>query len=104
MFPVLTQSSKEEPKKVATPKVEAAAPKPDASATPKAEPAAAAEDPLAWFANYEDAINVKLLAKSWITAGQTWRDLNESRKAQLKGTTKAKMANWCGFELKEGDK
>lgn len=63
-----------------------------------------AEEPLAWFANYEDAINVKLLAKNWIAAGQTWRDLNESRKAQLKGTTKAKMANWCGFELKEGDK
>ena len=69
-----------------------------------AEPAEPAEEPLAWFANYEDAINVKLLAKNWITAGQTWRDLNESRKAQLKGTTKAKMANWCGFELKEGDK
>jgi hypothetical protein len=95
VFPVLTQLSKE---------VELPAPKPDASVTPKAEPTVAAEDPLAWFANYEDAINVKLLAKSWITAGQTWRDLNESRKAQLKGTTKAKMANWCGFELKEGDK
>ena len=106
VFPVLTQTAKEEPKKVAasTPKVETPTPKQDAPVTHKAEPAAATEDPLAWFANYEAAINVKLLAKNWIAAGQTWRDLNESRKAQLKGTTKAKMANWCGFELKEGDK
>ena len=106
VFPVLTQSFKEEPKRVAAPapKVETPAPKPEDTGTPKAEPTVAAEDPLAWFANYEAAINVKLLAKNWIVAGQTWRDLNESRKAQLNGTTKAKMANWCGFELKEGDK
>ena len=48
--------------------------------------------------------DIDTAAKNWITAGQTWRDLNGSRQAQLKGTIKAKMANWCGFELKEGDK
>ena len=88
--------------KVEAPKVEQPAPKVE---TPKTEPVAANNaDPLAWFADYEQEINVKLLAKGWIQNGQTWRDLNLGHKAQLSGTTKAKMAKWCGFELKEGDR
>ncbi|MFA5265755.1 MAG: ATP-binding protein [Opitutaceae bacterium] len=79
-----------------------ASPGPVVSApTPPAPIAIAVDDPLAWFAEYETEINVKLLAKGWITSGQTWRDLNAGRKAQLAGTTRAKMAAWCGFVLKE---
>ncbi len=60
--------------------------------------------PLAWFADYEQPINAKLIEKGKIKAGQTWRDLDEASVAQLKGYAKSKLARWAGFELKDGDK
>lgn len=60
--------------------------------------------PLAWFDNYEQPINLKLLEKGKIKPGQTWRDLDDASVAQLKGYPKAKLARWAGFELKDGDK
>lgn len=60
--------------------------------------------PLAWFADYEQPINLKLLEKGKIKAGQTWRDLDAASVAQLKGYAKAKLAKWAGFDLEDGDK